>query len=177
VSGVWESRSAVEPLLHTTRLRNSLSVCTSHVAGGVATTSKIGCAPNRNSCGTTRNGEVPTNTHDALKWRRSSERLIYDVHKSNFYSLEYDVRSRLSLTDMDWTEPGEQDMARLLRSTPDSIETIIAAAQWGIEISNYWFKPMTKGFLKTFTDFCNAYAPISKQYKDYQAKAKKGAAV
>src|SRR5438552_10113955 len=32
----------------------------------------------------TRNGEVPTNTHDALKWRRSSERLIYEVHKSNF---------------------------------------------------------------------------------------------
>ena len=51
-------------------------------------------------------------------------------HKSNFYSLEYDVRSRLSLTDMDWTEPGEQDMARLLRSTPGSIETIIATAQW-----------------------------------------------
>src|SRR5262249_28927479 len=33
---------------------------------------------------TTRNGEVPTNTHDALKWRRSSERSIYDIHKTNF---------------------------------------------------------------------------------------------
>src|SRR6266576_3425762 len=31
-----------------------------------------------------RNCEVPTNTHDALKWSRSSERLIYDVHKTNF---------------------------------------------------------------------------------------------
>src|SRR5947209_14819539 len=69
---------------HTTRLHNSPSVCTSHVAGRTDTTSKIGCVPNRNSCGTTRNGEVPTNTNDALKWRRSSERLIYDVHKSNF---------------------------------------------------------------------------------------------
>src|SRR5207245_6264159 len=59
---------------HTTRLHNSPSVCTSHVAGRTDTTSKIGCVPNRNSCGTTRNGEVPTNTHDALKWRRSSER-------------------------------------------------------------------------------------------------------
>ncbi|RZU39292.1 quercetin dioxygenase-like cupin family protein [Edaphobacter modestus] len=31
----------------------------------MAATSRIGCAPNSNSCGTTRNGEVPTNTHDA----------------------------------------------------------------------------------------------------------------
>ena len=32
----------------------------------MAATSRIGCVPNRNSCGTTGNGEVPTNTHDAL---------------------------------------------------------------------------------------------------------------
>src|SRR5262249_60188837 len=44
----------------------------------------VSCVPNRNSCGTTRNGEVPTNTHEALKWRWLSEMLIYDVPKTNF---------------------------------------------------------------------------------------------
>jgi quercetin dioxygenase-like cupin family protein len=38
----------------------------SQAAGRMAATSRIGCAPNRNSCGTTRNGEVPTDIHDAL---------------------------------------------------------------------------------------------------------------
>ena len=46
--------------LPTTRLPNSRSVCTSHVAGKMATTSKIGCVPRRNS-GVTRNCEVPRN--------------------------------------------------------------------------------------------------------------------
>ena len=58
--------------------------CMSRVADRTATTSKIGCVPNRNSCGTTGNCEAPTNTHDALKWRLSSERLIYDGHKTIF---------------------------------------------------------------------------------------------
>ena len=67
VSGIWERTPAVGRRPHTTRLHNSPSVCTSHAAGRTDTTSKIGCVPNRNSCGTTRNGEVPTKTHDALK--------------------------------------------------------------------------------------------------------------
>ena len=58
--------------------------CMSRVADRTATTSKIGCVPNRNACGTMGNCEAPTNTHDALKCRLSSERLIYDVHKTNF---------------------------------------------------------------------------------------------
>lgn len=33
---------------------------------------KIGSAPNRNSCGTTRKGKVRTHTHDKVKWRQSS---------------------------------------------------------------------------------------------------------
>ena len=40
--------------------------------------------PDRNRCGTTRNGAVAVNTHDVLKWCRSSARLIYDVQQSNF---------------------------------------------------------------------------------------------
>src|SRR5947208_15924101 len=44
--------------------------------GRTETTSKIGCVPNRNSSRITRNGEVPTNTHDTLKCCQSSERLI-----------------------------------------------------------------------------------------------------
>jgi hypothetical protein len=31
---------------------------------------KIGCDPNRNSCGTTLKGKGPTHTHDEVKWRR-----------------------------------------------------------------------------------------------------------
>jgi hypothetical protein len=55
------------------------------------------------------------------------------------------------------------------------IETIIAAARWGIETSNYWFKATTQGVLRSFTDFVNAYAPISKQYHEYVGKSRKGA--
>jgi hypothetical protein len=44
----------------TTRLPNSRSICTSHVAGKMATTSKTGCVPRRNS-GVTCNREVPRN--------------------------------------------------------------------------------------------------------------------
>ncbi len=40
---------------HTTRLPNLPTVCTSHVAGRKASTSKIGCGRNRNSYGTMRN--------------------------------------------------------------------------------------------------------------------------
>ena len=58
--------------------------CMSRVADRTATTSKIGCVPNRNSGGTTRNCGVPTKTYEALKWRRSSERSIYDIHKTDF---------------------------------------------------------------------------------------------
>jgi len=47
--------------------------CMSRVADRTATTSKIGCVPNRNSGGTTRNCGVPT-----------SERSIYDIHKTDF---------------------------------------------------------------------------------------------
>ena len=42
------------------RLPNSRSICTSHAGGEMATTSKIGCEPRRNS-GVTRNCEVPRN--------------------------------------------------------------------------------------------------------------------
>jgi len=35
--------------------------------GGRPQHRRFSCAPNRNSCGTTRNGEVPTNTGDALE--------------------------------------------------------------------------------------------------------------
>src|SRR5580704_13526531 len=69
---------------HTMRSHNSPLVCTSHVGGRTHSTSKIGCVPKQNSCGTPRNREWPTNKLDALKWRRSSERLIYDVHEGNF---------------------------------------------------------------------------------------------
>ena len=44
--------------------------CMSRVADRTATTSKIGCVPNRNAGGTTRNCGVPTKTYEALKWRR-----------------------------------------------------------------------------------------------------------
>jgi hypothetical protein len=64
VSGVWGSTQVVASPRHTTRLHNLPSVSTNHVAGRTDTTSKIGYVPNRNSCGTTRNCEVPTNTHD-----------------------------------------------------------------------------------------------------------------
>jgi hypothetical protein len=81
----------------------------------------------------------------------------------------------INLMDAEWTEPGRVDMERLLTSTNDSVETIIAAAGWGIETSNYWFQATTKGVLRSFTDFVNAYAPISKQYHNYMAETRKGA--
>src|SRR5438105_715986 len=81
-TGEWDmgKYTAVERCRHTMRLPNLPTVCTNHVAGRKATTSKIGCALNKNSCGTTRNCDVPNNTYDALKWRHSNERLNYDVH-------------------------------------------------------------------------------------------------
>jgi hypothetical protein len=81
----------------------------------------------------------------------------------------------VNLLDPEWYYPGRVDMERLLTSTPDSIETILSAAQWGIETSNYWFKAATKGILRSFTDFVNAYAPISKQYHNYLAATREGA--
>ncbi len=65
VSGGWE-HTPVDGPLPTTRLPNSRSICTSHVAGKMATTSKIGCVPRKNSYGVTRNCEVPRNKQDAL---------------------------------------------------------------------------------------------------------------
>ena len=64
--GRCEHTQAVDWPLPTTRLPNSRSVCTSHVAGKTVTTSKIGCVPSRNSYGITRNCEVPASKHDAL---------------------------------------------------------------------------------------------------------------
>ena len=40
-----------------------LTTCTSHAVGEKATNSKTGCAPNRNSCGTTRNCEMRAKRH------------------------------------------------------------------------------------------------------------------
>jgi len=54
-----------------------------NVAGKTVTRSKTGCAPNRNSCTTTRNREAKSTTQDALKWRRSSERIIYEIPKTD----------------------------------------------------------------------------------------------
>src|SRR5215472_5280031 len=44
---------------------------------------KIGWAPNRNSCGTTRKRRVPPHTRDEVKWHRSSVGLTYDVHTNS----------------------------------------------------------------------------------------------
>src|SRR6266850_5643211 len=65
VSGGWE-HTPVDGPLPTTRLPNSRSICTSQVAGKMATTSKIGCVPRKNSYGVTRNCEVPRNKQGAL---------------------------------------------------------------------------------------------------------------
>src|SRR5436305_7709194 len=83
VRRVWESTPAVASPRHAARSHNLPSVCTTHVADRTDTTLKIGCVPNRSSCGTTRNCEVRTNKHGAFKWHRSSEGLIYDVHKNS----------------------------------------------------------------------------------------------
>src|SRR4029077_20578644 len=56
VSGGWDQTPAVDGPLPTTRLPNSRSICTSDVAGKMATTWKIGCVPRRNS-DVTRNCE------------------------------------------------------------------------------------------------------------------------
>jgi len=66
VSGGWEHTPAVDGPLPTTRLPDSRSICTSHVAGEMATTSKIGYVPRRNSYSVTRNCEVPRDKQDAL---------------------------------------------------------------------------------------------------------------
>jgi hypothetical protein len=44
---------------HIKKLLRLLSVCTKRVAGRMDATSTTGCAPNRNSCGTTPKREVP----------------------------------------------------------------------------------------------------------------------
>src|SRR4029077_15065997 len=49
VSGGWDQTPAVDGPLPTTRLPNSRSICTSDMAGKMATTWKIGCVPRRNS--------------------------------------------------------------------------------------------------------------------------------
>ena len=46
---------------------SSPSVFMSRMGDKKATNSKTGCVRNRNSCGTTHNGEVPTTTNDAFK--------------------------------------------------------------------------------------------------------------
>ena len=51
---------------HTTSLLYWPTVCTSHVAGKKVTRWRTGCAPNSNSCTTTRNRNVLPNNHDAL---------------------------------------------------------------------------------------------------------------
>src|SRR5437899_1735354 len=80
---MWERTSIVACTPHTMRLPNWPTVYTSHVAGKTVTRSKTGCAPNRNSCTTTRNREAKSTTQDALKWRRSSERIIYEIPKTD----------------------------------------------------------------------------------------------
>jgi hypothetical protein len=74
----------------------------------------------------------------------------------------------------EYDRPSKLDLERLVASTDDSAETILAVAKWGIETSDHWFT-VGKGIIRTFTDFVNAYAPMSKQYKTYMAKASKGA--
>src|SRR2546428_1694783 len=92
VSGVPESTPAVASPRHTTRLQTRLQFVRVTPPTGRRPHRKLTARPNRNSCGTTRDGEVPTNTHGASKWRRSSERLIYDVHKINFGAVISHVR-------------------------------------------------------------------------------------
>ena len=109
---------------------------------------------------------------------RTDKQLIGDRYAlgEQWRKLIYSVESPsgINLSDPEWTNPGRQDMERLLSSTSDSVETIIAAARWGTETSNYWFKATTKGILRSFTDFVNAYAPISKQYHEYVGKSREG---
>jgi hypothetical protein len=50
--------------LPVTRLPSSRSACTRLVVGKMATISKIGCAPSRNSYGFTRNCNLPRNKHE-----------------------------------------------------------------------------------------------------------------
>src|SRR5207302_11230178 len=66
--------------------------CMSRVADRTATTAKIGCVPNRNAGGTTRNCGVPTTTDAAMKWRRSSETAIYDINNTQFGAVTSHVR-------------------------------------------------------------------------------------
>jgi hypothetical protein len=101
---------------------------------------------------------------DMLMLNEAWPKLIYSYEKPVPGYDEYD-------------RAGRADLERLLASTDDSVETILAVAKWGIEISDHWFDPKRKGIIRTFTDFVNAYAPMSKQYKTYQAKANKGGAV
>ena len=63
------------PRRHMKRSPDSLSVCTRRMAGRTDTTSKIGCVPNRSSCGTTRNCEVPTNRDDAFEMASVDQRV------------------------------------------------------------------------------------------------------
>src|SRR6266850_1987526 len=68
----------------TMRLSNWPTVFTSHEVGKKVTRWKTGCAQNSNSCTTTRNCEAKSKRQDALKWRRSSERIIYETPKTGF---------------------------------------------------------------------------------------------
>jgi hypothetical protein len=65
VSEAWESTPAVERRLTRRDCRLAFSFYESR-GWQDGTTSKIGCVPNRNSCGTMRHCEVPTNTRGAL---------------------------------------------------------------------------------------------------------------
>lgn len=71
---------------------------------------------------------------------------------------------------MTWESPSRLDIERLFTDTVDSVETVVAVARWGIEVSSHWFKP-GKGMLRSFTDFVNAYGKMSEQYAKYQRKA------
>src|SRR5260370_37303134 len=64
------------------RLPNSPAVCTSHVARRPPHRRLAACRTGTRAV--PRNYEVPANTHNG--WNRSGlgERLIYDVHKTNF---------------------------------------------------------------------------------------------
>ena len=68
---------------------------------------------------------------------------------------------------MDRVRQGELEY--LFAKTADSADTMLEVTRWALEKSNYWFAK-GDGTIRTFTDWCNAYPSMSKQYRNYMAK-------